>query len=797
MSVTLTSVNNSDFNTGDFNTGLLDPKAIDLEHIQPLQSPLSNGADSGALSVDTALSFQPASTTQTVSYPSPESSGLLEDSVPKHQQIIVEPALTEPHVLTTTMPNTDSAAPSTAGLQPTQTARTQPDSLAPTVGLWLREDTGYSNTDHVTAVPPLTGKVTATTAIANLVAYGGTQTLDEAVTIKQSLQVDGSFVLEADQLSAVLDTPLSAGTIDLRVVATDALGQSSTPTAIRFMFIADTPEISQVYAVREDVLTIEIVAGQTQPGRQRPFTLGPTDQVEAEGGSLWVTRNGIDIGALVGRAQDTLYTFDKFVGTSLDIHWADQADSYIIRPDDSATEDAAAAWVPDAVFRKSKPINMARVGRWDYEWPMKHTVYLDLPAAMAAGETYTIELPDSEFKPISYLHRPDLVRSEAVHVSQVGFRPDDPVKVGYLSTWAGNGGGLFYANGQTFWIVDDDTDEIVYGGQSTLARPMYHEDAPRGRDHPLTEVHRQDFSEFDQAGRFRLCVDGIGCSFSFEITETTWQSAFYTAARGFYHQRSGIALEAPYTDYTRPRAFHPDDGLKVYQSKTTVMDTTKGIGEAEDFETLVRNRTETLVSDVWGGYFDAGDWDRHIQHLQVSRSLLELADLFPTYFADLDLNIPESGNAIPDIIDEALWSLDFFFRLQTADGGIPGGVESAEHPRWGEASWQESLTVMMYAPDLWSSYIYAGVAARAAHVLADIAPQRAATYRTSALQAMAYAEAEYANLDDSPFQVRDERNLAALELFRLTGDDGWHDIFLATTVFTAPDADTYIYDEHL
>ncbi|MEO1592079.1 MAG: glycoside hydrolase family 9 protein [Cyanobacteria bacterium J06632_22] len=563
------------------------------------------------------------------------------------------------------------------------------------------------------------------------------------------------------------------------------------------MFIADAPEITQVYAVRNDVLAIEIIAGQTQPGRQIPFTLSPTDQIEAEGGSLWVTRNGFDIGALVGLEQSTLFTFDKFVGTPLDLGWADQSDSYRVRPPDHPIGQLNTAWMPEAVFRKSKPIDMARVGRWDYEWPLRHTVYLDLPAAMAAGETYIIELPGSDFKPVSYLHRPDLVRSEAVHVSQVGFRPDDPVKVGYLSTWAGNGGGLFYPNSQNFWIVNADTDKIVYGGQSTLARGMYHEEDPRGRDHTLTEVHRLDFSEFDQVGRYRLCVDGIGCSFAFDIAETTWQSAFYTAARGFYHQRSGIALEAPYTDYTRPRAFHPDDGLKVYQSKTTVMDTTKGIGDAEDFETLVMNRTETLVPDVWGGYFDAGDWDRHIQHLQVSRSLLELADLFPGYFADLNLNIPESDNAIPDVIDEALWSLDFFSRLQAADGGIPGGVESAEHPRWGETSWQESLTVMMYAPDLWSSYIYAGVAARAAYVLADIAPARAATYQDSALRAMAYAEAEYAKLNDHPFQVRDERNLAALELFRLTGADTWHDIFLATTIFTDPNAEPYIYDEQL
>ncbi|MEO0541146.1 MAG: glycoside hydrolase family 9 protein [Cyanobacteria bacterium P01_A01_bin.105] len=665
--------------------------------------------------------------------------------------------------------------------------------LFPTVNLSLQQDTGYSSVDSITAHPTVMGQVSSAYAIVALMAFSGTQTLEEAVNIHQSLQSDGSFILEAEVVSLVLGEPLLAGDIAFNVVAIDELGQSSIPAAIRFMFIADSPEITQVYAVREDILALEIEAGRTQYGRQVPFSLNAADTVEEEGGSLWVTRRGTDLGALAGPVQDVLYTFDKFLGTPLDLTWADSIESYLIRTEEAPSQ----TLIPTAVFRKSKPTDMARVARWEYEWPLRHTLYLDLPEAMAAGETYTIELPGSEFKSVTYLHRPDLVRSEAVHVSQVGFRPDDPVKVGYLSTWAGNGGGLFYANDQIFWLVEADTNEIVYGGQSTLARPMTHEEDPRGRDHTLTEVHQLDFSEFDQPGRYRLCVDGIGCSFTFEIAPDTWQSAFYVAARGFYHQRSGIALESPYTHYHRPRAFHPDDGLKIYQSQTTVMDTTKGIGDAEDFETLVTHRTDTLVPNVWGGYFDAGDWDRHIQHLQVSRSLLELADLFPTYYTDLSLNIPESDNAIPDVIDEALWSLDFFTRLQTPDGGIPGGVESAEHPRWGEASWQESLTVMMYAPDLWSSYIYAGVAARAAYTLRNLDPARADRYTQRALRAMAYAEAAYAALDDIPFPVRDERNLAALELFRLTGEASWHDVFLDTTIYTDPGAEPYIYDEQL
>ncbi len=41
----------------------------------------------------------------------------------------------------------------------------------------------------------------------------------------------------------------------------------------------------------------------------------------------------------------------------------------------------------------------------------------------------------------------------------------------------------------------------------------------------------------------------------------------------------------------------------------------------------------TLDPDAWGGYMDAGDWDRRSGHLRVGYLLMELLDLFPDYFA--------------------------------------------------------------------------------------------------------------------------------------------------------------------
>ena len=175
----------------------------------------------------------------------------------------------------------------------------------------------------------------------------------------------------------------------------------------------------------------------------------------------------------------------------------------------------------------------------------------------------------------------------------------------------------------------------------------------------------------------------------------------------------------------------------------------------------MKGRTDAVVPDAWGGYMDAGDWDRRIQHLIVSRYLLELADTFPETFRGVKLNIPESGSGLPDVVSEALFNLDCYRRMQTADGGIRGGIESSEHPREGEGSWQESLEVLAYAPDVWSSHWYAGVAARAALVLRDVRPDLSQVYRDSALRAMEFAEQHWAELGEpkpADGGVIDQRN---------------------------------------
>jgi endoglucanase len=164
----------------------------------------------------------------------------------------------------------------------------------------------------------------------------------------------------------------------------------------------------------------------------------------------------------------------------------------------------------------------------------------------------------------------------------------------------------------------------------------------------------------------------------------------------------------------------------------------------------------------------------------------------PQNFEHLNLNLPESQDELPDLLNEALWFVDFHRRTQTPAGGIRPGIESAEHPTRGEASWQESLTVMAYAPTANMSYKYAAVAAHAAHLLRDKSPSLSRGYIDSALRAFQWAEQQR---NTSTPSARDgERVLAVAEFYRSTGEPKWQDMFVAATRFA--DAKTAAYSGH-
>ena len=560
----------------------------------------------------------------------------------------------------------------------------------------------------------------------------------------------------------------------------------------------DRPRVVRVAPVAPDVLGVEVQTGRVERYRQGPYVEQPGDrteerQYEGKLSAIALFRDGEHVGYVTGLKRDTVTYVDRFAGDDLDAAAADDPATYSLRSDDDPSY--ARPVRPTAVSRKAKANLFARA---EARLGLLHNVYLRLPTPLKPGATYAVAFDglNVDVPSVEYVHDPAGTRSEAVHVNQNGFAPCDAVKRAFVSLWSGTGGGLTYGESVAFHLVDEATGERVHSGTGPLHWPAgENERMHREANHVAADVYRLDFADFDRPGRYRVFVEGVGTSYPFEIGRDVWKRAFTTSVRGVFHHRSGIALGPPYTDYVRPRDHHPDDGVRVRQSTATLAGTSMGLGLGgrDSFAALAEGATDELVPQAWGGMHDAGDWDRRAQHLMIPRVYLELYELYPEFVAGLDLNIPESGDGMPDVVDEALWILDFFRRMQTSDGGVRGGVESAQHPAAGDTSWTEIIDVYAYAPDPWASHEYAASAARAARVLAEIAPERAAEYGESAGKAWDWAEQRYpAMVEDAQErgrlgEARDARNLAALELYRLTGEPAYHDAFLEDSVLTDAD----------
>jgi endoglucanase len=274
-----------------------------------------------------------------------------------------------------------------------------------------------------------------------------------------------------------------------------------------------------------------------------------------------------------------------------------------------------------------------------------------------------------------------------------------------------------------------------------------------------TYVFRLDFSQWrpGRSGQYRVHIPGLGVSDAFRVSDDVWSLAARTGVAGLYHHRSGIALDGRF-GYKRPVAFRAGPDFTIHQSKLPLAFTTESGFGSMPFSTAASApwiEGAADVTDLWGGYMDAGDWDRRIQHIEVSYALMDMYEHAGARARSMPLNIPRSSEVLspttyaeiddlPDLLHEVVWNMDFYRRLQLPDGRVRGGIESAEHPALGEPSYLESRLVFVYAPDHVSGYRYAAAASKLSRILAGLGKVKLATlYAHSAVSAWRASEVGY------------------------------------------------------
>ena len=362
-----------------------------------------------------------------------------------------------------------------------------------------------------------------------------------------------------------------------------------------------------------------------------------------------------------------------------------------------------------------------------------HYLFLTLSRPLSDGENIKLKLPAGETLSFSYsLNCP----TPLFKINQVGYMPFAR-KYAYLGAWLGTAGPMplhLEYDGKPFQLIDASNGRTVFTGTLKKRR----EDPRTANGVPFTgeEVLELDFSECKTPGTYYLEVSGLGRSDEFRINDNTMAESFFIHARGLFHQRCGIAKELPYTPWTMKRChpffyrgtFPPDHYGKSEDKLPYGFKDCNGKGIAVDHFKLIKQNIPASLErlDVCGGWHDAADWDRRPQHLRIVGDLVAIYLLKPNNFIAGQLNIPESGNGIPDILDEALWGIDYLRQIQQPDGGVGTWIETTRHPGYPEVSSEDKLVYYISCPTRNSTLEYAAYSAEIALALKMAGAQKQA-----------------------------------------------------------------------
>jgi len=166
-------------------------------------------------------------------------------------------------------------------------------------------------------------------------------------------------------------------------------------------------------------------------------------------------------------------------------------------------------------------------------------------------------------------------------------------------------------------------------------------------------VRLADFSSLKAPGTYRIKVAGLPLSDPFTIGPDAYRALGDAALKAYYFNRSGLAIDASHGGAWARPAGHADDKVLVHASAAST----------------ARPKDAVIASPK--GWYDAGDYNKYIVNSGISTyTLLAAYEAYPAAFGH-DVGIPESGNGVPDILDEAMWNLEWMLTMQDPlDGGV-------------------------------------------------------------------------------------------------------------------------------
>lgn len=320
-----------------------------------------------------------------------------------------------------------------------------------------------------------------------------------------------------------------------------------------------------------------------------------------------------------------------------------------------------------------------------------------------------------------------------MNTSQIGYRPDD-VKTVTISSKVIN----------TFYVKNAETDEVVYEGK--FGEPVDDTDTRNW-------LRLGDFSSVTEPGTYYI-ESGSNKTYNFTIADGVYDDVYGAVVRMLYLQRCGCELDKNIASDFAHEACHTEIAT-VYGG--------------------------TEQKDVSGGWHDAGDYGRY-----VVAGAKTVEDLLLAYEDNGekrdDFGIPESGNGVPDVLDEARYELEWMFKMQDeATGGVYHKVTCLNFPETVLAV--EETDPLVLAP---ISYAATGdfiaVMCDASRIYAEYDKEFADKCLEAAKKAWPYIDdgekhAGYTNPEEivtgeyGDKSIFDEQFWAAVSLYRATNDE--------------------------
>jgi|GEM_PF-723794 len=251
-----------------------------------------------------------------------------------------------------------------------------------------------------------------------------------------------------------------------------------------------------------------------------------------------------------------------------------------------------------------------------------------------------------------------------------------------------------------------------------------------------------DFSGLSALGSYHLYSPSLAAqSYEFDVRDDVYNTPLSAALKTFYYQRCNTPKPAAYAgQWADESVCHTDDAATA----------------------PAPGQTDYGTRDLRGGWHDAGDYNKYVWGAASTAimTMLRAYEDNPAALRADDTGIPESGNGVPDLLDEVRWELDWMLKMQLPSGAVLSQMHVAGYASDSPPSADVGNPRYYENPTLESGAVAAGTFALASRVFdAEGQGVYAATLRSAALAAWTWLLGHGGNSD--------EKVWAAAEIFRM------------------------------